>query len=241
DRQAHLTAAVQVERIRREVGDLSRRIGGSAASVARRFDAVLDLLEGWGYVDGWHLTDKGQLLVRVYHESDLLVAEALDRGLFDGLDAAVTAGMVSCLTYEHRSRIPAGPPWFPTKHARQRFVELETVGRDLQRAEARAHMSETRLPDPSFFALAHAWAAGDDLDAILEDEVLSGGDFVRNIRQLIDLLRQVAQAAGGRHPRAGSGGSRQPLPRRLGLGRWARPTPATGPLRSWSRKMTIEP
>ena len=30
---------------------------------------------------------------------------------------------------------------------------------------------------------------------MLEDEELSGGDFVRNVKQLIDLLRQIGQAA----------------------------------------------
>ena len=50
-------------------------------------------------------------------------------------------------------------------------------------------------PDPGFVAIAHAWAAGGDLDGVLEDEDLSGGDFVRNMKQLIDLLRQIADAA----------------------------------------------
>ena len=195
DRKVHLGAAIQAERLRREVGDLSRRIGGSAESVARRFDAVLGLLGSWGYVDGWRLTPKGNLLVRTYHEADLLVAEALHRGLLDDLDPAGMAGMVSCLTYEHRSRIPPGPPWFPDKGVRQRFVELEAVGLRLQADERRAHLPESRLPDPTFFALAYAWASGEDLDAVLADEDLSGGDFVRNIRQLIDLLRQVGESA----------------------------------------------
>jgi ATP-dependent RNA helicase HelY len=30
---------------------------------------------------------------------------------------------------------------------------------------------------------------------VLDDEQMSGGDFVRNIRQLIDLLRQLGDAA----------------------------------------------
>ena len=33
---------------------------------------------------------------------------------------------------------------------------------------------------------------------VLEEEELSGGDFVRNIKQLIDLLRQIGDAA--EHP-----------------------------------------
>ena len=44
-------------------------------------------------------------------------------------------------------------------------------------------------------AMAHGWAKGDDLDAVIADEDISGGDFVRNAKQLIDLLRQVGEVA----------------------------------------------
>jgi len=195
DRAAHLRASVQAERLAREVADLDQRMGQGSGSVAARFDAVLGLLEGWNFVDGWSLTAKGRLLVRIYHESDLLVAEALSRGLFDGLDAPSLAALASTLTYEHRSRNPPPPPWFPSATVRKAFEGLERIGRDLQAAERRAELPETRLPDPTFVPLAQAWASGTDLGDVLDDEGLSGGDFVRNIRQLIDLLRQIGETA----------------------------------------------
>ena len=43
--------------------------------------------------------------------------------------------------------------------------------------------------------LAHAWAAGESLDVVIADEDLTGGDFVRNIKTLIDLLRQIGEVA----------------------------------------------
>ena len=45
---------------------------------------VLRVLEAWGYVDGWHVTDAGVRLARIYHECDLLVAEAIAGGLLHG-------------------------------------------------------------------------------------------------------------------------------------------------------------
>ena len=131
-----------------------------------------------------------------------LLAEAVARGLFDDLDPPAVAALVSCVTYEHRSRIPPPPPWFPSADVRGRFEQLERIGRDLQAAERKAELPETRLPDPTFAALAHAWASGTDLATVLDDEDLSGGDFVRNIRQLIDLLRQLAGSAPVRETRS---------------------------------------
>ncbi|MDZ7732458.1 MAG: hypothetical protein U5R31_04495 [Acidimicrobiia bacterium] len=62
--------------------------------------------------------------------------------------------------------------------------------------EDRWDLEPTREPDPGFLHVAHAWCAGRPLDEVLEDEeLLTGGDFVRNMRQLVDLLRQLADAA----------------------------------------------
>src|SRR5438876_466345 len=46
-----------------------------------------------------------------------------------------------------------------------------------------------------FFAAAYSWAAGDDLGDVIADEEMSGGDFVRNVKQVIDLLGQIRAVA----------------------------------------------
>src|SRR4029077_12838865 len=66
------------------------------------------------------------------------------------------------------------------------------VGRALPRAERGPRLPETRRPDPGFTAAIYAWAKGEDLADVLEDEEMTGGDFVRNVKQTIDLLRQIA-------------------------------------------------
>ena len=61
--------------------------------------------------------------------------------------------------------------------------------------EEEAGLGLTRAPDPTFVAIAYAWAAGEAFAEVVEAEELSGGDFVRNVKQLIDLLRQLAEVA----------------------------------------------
>jgi len=195
DRDEHLRAARQLARGEREVAELRRQIDGHTESLALTFDRVLQLLEAWGYLDGWSLTERGERLVRIFHESDLLIAECLTEGLFDGLDPASLAGLASCFTYEHRSPLPPDPPWFPSDAVRARADHLIRLAGELNADEKRSRLPLTRTPDPTFFALAHAWAAGETLDHVLDDEALSGGDFVRNAKQLIDLVRQIGDAA----------------------------------------------
>jgi ATP-dependent RNA helicase HelY len=194
ERELHVRAVRQIHRVAAEIADLERQIASHTGTLARTFDRVLQLLEAWGYLDGWKLTPRGERLVRIFHECDLLIAEALEEGLLDDLDPATLAGLVSCFTYEHRSPEPPAPPWFSSATVRHRFERIEQLGADLNADEEASGLPLTRLPNPTFFALAHAWAAGEDLDEVLDDELISAGDFVRNIKQLVDLLRQIADA-----------------------------------------------
>jgi ATP-dependent RNA helicase HelY len=195
DRDRHLRALGQLDRARRELSDMRREVRSRTESLARRFDRVLRLLEAWGYLDGWALTARGEVLARTYHESDLLVAEAMASGLLDDLDPAALAGLASCFTYEQRGPGPSPPAWFPSRLVRGRWGELERLADELRADEDAAGLPGTRPPDPGFLALAHAWAAGEALGEVLGDEDVSGGDFVRNIKTLIDLVRQIGDVA----------------------------------------------
>jgi ATP-dependent RNA helicase HelY len=200
DVRRHLRAAERAERLEKDLRRLERRIEGRTESLARQFDRVLRILDVWGYVDGWTLTDAGRRLTRIYHECDLLVAHALGDGLFDDLDPAALAALASSFTFQarrasgHRRGEGGEEPkvWFPSGKVQRRWLELERLVTDLNAAEASAGLPLTRSPDPGFFAAVHGWASGDDLADVIADEVVTGGDFVRNIKQLIDLLRQLS-------------------------------------------------
>jgi ATP-dependent RNA helicase HelY len=195
DRDQHVRAAKRLRRGEREVADLRRRVTGHSASLARRFDLVLGVLRSWGHVDGWTLTARGERLVRIFHEADLLIAEALHDGIFDGLDVPSVVALASTFTYEHRAPGPAPAPWFPPGELAGRWARLEQLHGTLARAEHEVGLPVTRRPDPGFVPVAHGWAAGGDLDDVLGEEEVTPGDFVRNVKQLVDLLRQIGDAA----------------------------------------------
>ncbi|MEX1007496.1 MAG: DEAD/DEAH box helicase [Acidimicrobiia bacterium] len=193
-----LRASEAIERLEREVNRLERRVRGRSESLARQFDRVLRVLEAWGYVEGWALTPAGERLARVYTETDLLVTEAIGGGLLDGLRAPELAAVVSCFTYERRGpdgQQPMAPARWPTKTVAQRARALERIAGELNANEDDAGLPETRAPDPGFTPYVYDWAAGDALADVLDDDEMTGGDFVRNVKQCIDLLRQIAEVA----------------------------------------------
>ncbi|MDH3302220.1 MAG: DEAD/DEAH box helicase [Acidimicrobiia bacterium] len=186
----------RLEKIEADLARARQVASGRADSLAGQFDRVIDLLTERGHLLDWELTDSGERIARLYHESDLLVAETLEAGLFDGLDPAEVAALASVFVYEERrSSGTPGRPWYPSADMRRRFRQIQARHLDLNLAEEESQLPPTRAPDPGFVAVAHGWASGVPLDDILGEEDLTAGDFIRTTKQLIDLLRQLGQLA----------------------------------------------
>lgn len=194
DRDQLLAGHRSVGRLRDELARLDKDAERRGSGLVRQFDAILTVLERSGHVADWTLTPSGERLRRIYHETDLLLSMALDDGVFDGLEPAEVAAVASCCTYEHRSAEPPPPPVLPGATVAARVARLDTLAAQLNALEQRHRVPTTRAPDAGFAATAWAWASGQELHTVLDEE-LTGGDFVRNVRQLADLLRQLAQVA----------------------------------------------
>jgi ATP-dependent RNA helicase HelY len=205
DLPGKLRAADAVVRLERDVARTERRVRGRSESLARQFDRVLRVLEAWGYVGGWSLTDAGERLARLYTETDLMLAAALTDGLLDGLRPEEMAAVTSCFTYETRGpegRIIAPPARWPTKTVAQRYRAIERLAQELNRNEDDAGLPETRPPDPGFTPYVFEWVVGESLGDVLDDDEMTGGDFVRNVKQCVDLLGQIADVAPNEFTRA---------------------------------------
>ena len=137
----------------------------------------------------------GRRLACLYTELDLLAAECLRRGLWDGLSPAELAACVSALTFESRTVEAAGPPRLPGGQVGAVLAEMVSVWGSLDAIEKDNRVSFLREPDLGFAWTAHAWARGKPLESVLGPD-LTPGDFVRAVKQLMDLLGQVAVAAG---------------------------------------------
>lgn len=181
----------------------------SEEDLGHQLDAVLEVLWARGYLLGWSITASGEMLAGLYHEADLLIAESVRAGVFDGLEPAALAAVVSSFCFETRREReqPLAPPPGAVAGAIETIAELSEGLRESERALG---LPFTRGVDSGFAVLARDWARGRDLRRVLQRgpsgggkaqrgrssrQVMTGGDFVRNVKQVIDLLRQLAAVA----------------------------------------------
>nr|BFE79999.1 hypothetical protein GCM10020093_026000 [Planobispora longispora] len=157
------------------------------------------MLDRLGYLDGEAVTAEGRRLSQLYTELDLLTAECLRAGLWNDLDPAELAACVSSLIFESRQGDEARQPRIPAGGAQQALASMIRLWADLEAIESDHGLSFTREPDAGFAWAAFRWAKGHTLDAVLSDGVngaeLAAGDFVRWVKQLLDLLGQISDAS----------------------------------------------
>jgi ATP-dependent RNA helicase HelY len=194
DREQHARWAERYWRLRRDTDALRRRVENRTNSIARVFDRVCDLLEHLDYLEGEEVTEAGRRLARLYGELDLLAAECLRAGTWRGLTPPEFAACVSALVFEAREPSTA-PPRLPRGRVPAVLDDTMKLWGQLARAERDRRLDFLREPAAGFAWAAFRWASGASLDSVLTDNAMTAGDFVRSIRQLLDLLGQIAQAA----------------------------------------------
>ena len=104
--------------------------------------------------------------------------------------------MLSSLVYEARRADDASTPRVPGGPVEAVLADTVRVWRDLEALQRENKLDFLREPDLGFAWAAYRWAEGDDLDDVLGGTDLAAGDFVRWMKQLLDLAGQVADAAG---------------------------------------------
>ena len=194
DRPDHERWAARADAMEQQIAGLERRVKSRTDTLARQFDRVLRVLERLGYVEGFQTTPKGEMLSRIYGEADVLVAETLAAGLFEGLTGPEAAALASTLVYESRERTPRAGS-FPTARTRERAERLAELWRGVRSVEDANHVELVRDVDAGFADIAFAWAEGKSLEDVLGTCEMAPGDFVRTCKQLLDLLRQIESVA----------------------------------------------
>jgi ATP-dependent RNA helicase HelY len=106
------------------------------------------------------------------------------------------AALVSSIVFESREREPR-EGHMPTGASAERYRRLNEIYRRVRRAEDAHQVELCRELDAGFASPVYRWAEGEPLEDVLRETGMAPGDFVRNCKQLLDLLRQIAEVAEG--------------------------------------------
>ncbi|RRD49296.1 RNA helicase [Arachnia propionica] len=196
EREVHAVAAARAIRLEREQARQEAAITGRTNSLGVQFDRVCGVLTELGYLDGDDLTDAGRMLRRIYNELDLVAAECIRRDVFAGLDAPQLAAVLSSLLYESRPSREARRPRMPDAASEAAQSALRGVWREVGALERNHRLERGREPDIGFAEAAWRWCSGQELSKVLLHSGLPAGDFVRWVRQVVDLAGQLATAVG---------------------------------------------
>jgi ATP-dependent RNA helicase HelY len=196
DREDHARWAERYHKLARDARTLERRIEQRTNTIARQFDRVCDLLTDLGYLEKDEVTPSGERLMRIYTDMDLVAAEALQHGLWEGLSPGELAAALSALVFESRRADDASAPRLPGGRVKDVLGEMVSLWGELDALEREHKLDFLREPDLGFAWAAFRWSEGASLDEVLTETDLAAGDFVRWVKQLLDLADQVADAAG---------------------------------------------
>jgi ATP-dependent RNA helicase HelY len=194
DREDHARWAERYHKLERDARTLERRIEQRTNTIARQFDRVCEVLTALGYLENDEVTASGTRLMRIYTDMDLVAAESLRHGLWDDLSASELSAALSALVFETRRPDDAAPPRLPGGRVKQVLADMVSLWGDLDALEREHHLDFLREPDLGFAWAAYRWAEGASLDEVLLETDLAAGDFVRWMKQLLDLTDQVADA-----------------------------------------------
>ncbi|MFN2555935.1 MAG: DEAD/DEAH box helicase [Nitriliruptorales bacterium] len=196
ERDEHERWQSRYDEITDEAQRLRAQISRRTHSLVRQLRRLIDVLQELRYLDNRPAPNRdGLLLAGIYAETDLIVAECLRRGIFDGLDASELAGLCALFVYEARGEEAAVPSEMPSEALREAVRAALDVAGEIRTREEAAGLRTLRELDPGFVGAAWRWSEGADLDASLGMLELTGGDFVRTMKQVADLAGQIRDIA----------------------------------------------
>jgi ATP-dependent RNA helicase HelY len=210
DRERCMEACKQMRNLQVEIGRIEKQMEARSDVSSRKLDDIKNVLTRLGYMDGDRPNSKGLLLSRIYNECDLLLVECLREGLLQPLDAAETAAFASIFVFESRegpssrraggrgrTREPAKAPSYPTPELEEAVIKARSLEGRIKALEGRESLDLLRTLDAGFVRVVYDWASGEDIEYMATSyPQYSAGDFVRSMKQVLDILRQIKEAAG---------------------------------------------
>lgn len=188
-----LKDAQKVTQLKKDRDKIESRINSKLDNLSSLFKSIYSLLAELNFLsDTLSPTRKGEWLRSIYSESDLLICESLVNGLLDDLNLAELASILSAFVYEGRYRDEVQQISAPSARIKNRLQRIGTIQSGLEDRERVKGLKLIRPIDTGFTVPIYDWVSGNSIESILYENDLSPGDFVRWIKQVMDLCNQLS-------------------------------------------------
>lgn len=186
-------AARKIIQLNKDRERLNQRIRAKSESLSNAFENICRLLSDLDYLDkNSSVTKKGKLLSGLYLDKDLLLAETIYKGIINDLSLPDFGSVLSTFVFESRLFTNFKQISVPSKPVKDALIQIESIYFDIASREKIHNVSLTQEIDGGFANAVYDWLTGVSVKLILEESQLSPGDFVRWIKQLIDLANQIS-------------------------------------------------
>jgi len=192
--QEHLRFGENIERNKKYIKSLQSHLENDYVNLSKKCDQVIDLLARLDYIinteDKLTLTKWGKFLKQIHSEFDLLIIESLRRNYLNNLSPIQLSCLLSGFVYNPRRdelEIPVNVDEIIKNNANQ-ILKLSDEIIDI---EKRNKITNIKNPHFGMANIIKQWCNDVNLKRILLKTDIAPGDFVRNVKQIIDLLRQI--------------------------------------------------
>lgn len=190
---------VKKERLLRKKKKLEKRLDSFGLSLSNQFNNIVNLLEERDFLsfdDNKQVVikEKGKLLTGLSTEADLLIAEVLNSKILDEISPLNLCAVISWFTYDSRGSITGEPPLaWPDDKLLDFYVQISKISVSILKDEREYKIVRSRSIDCGLTYSIYEWAEGNDLFDVLELQLM-GGDFIRSVLNIIDVLEHIRVA-----------------------------------------------
>lgn len=192
DKREHLNNYNKYKEHDENIARYEKMIDLETGNISKLFINILKVLCALDYIDENNkLTDKGYMLTEIHSENDLLVAESISKGIFDDVEPAVLACLLSACIYSGRKNSSKRMPRKYSKYFNESHEKLLSLYKKIDRLQRKNKLSEIHDLDFGLVESLYSWCNGAELSQILSIADMEAGDFVRWCKQVKDLLAQI--------------------------------------------------
>ncbi len=194
--QEHLRFGENIERSKKYIQQIEQHLEHDFVNLSKKCDQVINVLEEFEYLSVQEkivtLTDWGRVLKQIHSEFDLLIIEGIRRNIFTNLNPHQLASLLSGFVYSPR-RDEIDVPFNLDKILKEKAELVIDIAEEISLTERKFKIAQTKMPHFGMAKIINNWCNNVNLKKLLSRTDIAPGDFVRNVKQIIDLLRQISR------------------------------------------------